>query len=175
MNECMPSHLKFEQWVSYPIEKVFLFFANPENLARIMPAPTDTKIDQLRLISPPESSLPPRTNRTKIAGIGSEIITSFRVLPPLPFRALWIAQIVDFAWNHHFADIQKKGPFKSWHHRHEFAEEIRNGVAGTVVRDVIDYEVGYGPFGKIGEALFVKPKFRSMFKSRQSALPALLA
>jgi len=31
--------------------------------------------------------------------------------------------------------VQDKGPFKSWHHRHEFISETRGSIDGTLVRD----------------------------------------
>jgi len=30
----MIHHIQFEQWVPFTLEKVFLFFANPQNLPR---------------------------------------------------------------------------------------------------------------------------------------------
>ena len=103
------------------------------------------------------------------------ITTSFRLFPFLPVRAQWIARITEFEWNHHFADVQQKGPFKQWHHRHEFLQETRNGVNGTVVRDLIQYEVGFGPLGALADELFVKRQMRSMFALRRQALPRLLS
>ena len=47
-----------------------------------------------------------------------------------------------------------KGPFHHWHHRHEFIPEARIGVEGTLVRDVIDYEVGLGLAGRSRELTF---------------------
>jgi hypothetical protein len=29
--------MSFEQWVPFPLERVFLFFADPRNLPRLMP------------------------------------------------------------------------------------------------------------------------------------------
>ncbi len=40
----MTYHAQFEQWAAVPIELVFLFFANPGNLPRIMPAETGTEL-----------------------------------------------------------------------------------------------------------------------------------
>ena len=71
-------------------------------------------------------------------------MTSFRVVPFLGVRATWIARITEFEWNHHFADIQVKGPFRVWRHRHELQAETREGVAGTVVRDTIECQLGFG-------------------------------
>jgi ligand-binding SRPBCC domain-containing protein len=166
-------HAQFEDWVPFPVERVFLFFANPHNLPRLMPPETTTRIDKLQLV-PPSSPSPNLSPSSPIAGVGSEIYTSFRILPLLPFRATWIARITEFEWNHHFADIQAKGPFHSWHHRHEFAPEIHNGIAGTLVRDQIDYSVGFGPFGAAANQLFVSRQLRHTFQRRQEALPGLL-
>jgi ligand-binding SRPBCC domain-containing protein len=161
----MPHHLEFEQWVPFPLERVFSFFSNPENLPRIMPAATATKIVALNRVDAGDKS----------AGVGSTIVTSFRVFPFLPIRAQWIARITEFEKNHYFADVQDKGPFKSWHHRHELREETMVGVAGTLVRDVIDYEVGFGFVGGIVNALFVRRQMQSTFAERQKILPKLLS
>ena len=40
----MSHHLEFEQWVPFPLERVFAFFSNPENLPRIMPAASSTRL-----------------------------------------------------------------------------------------------------------------------------------
>jgi ligand-binding SRPBCC domain-containing protein len=169
------AHVQFEEWVSFPSERVFLFFANPNNLPRIMPPATGTRIDQLKLVAPPPPPSASKTPSTSLAGVGSEIFTSFLVLPPLPFRATWIALITEFAWNHHFSDIQRKGPFRRWQHRHEFFAEIRRGVTGTLVRDVIEYEAGFGIVGTLAEKLFISGQMRRTFAHRQEALGSLLS
>jgi ligand-binding SRPBCC domain-containing protein len=165
------STAQFTQWLPVAIEKVFLFFANPENLPRIMPPETGTRLVDLRLIPPPANRI---TNPDSLAGVGSEIVTWFRPLPPLPFRARWTALITEFEWNHHFADIQKSGPFRSFHHRHQFEAQARNASEGTIVRDIIDYEVGLGILGVYAEKLFVARQFRRVFEYRQAMLINLL-
>ena len=172
----MLCHAEFAHWVPVPIERVFLFFANPGNLPRIMPPQTGTELLNVRLAPPPgvEPVQSTVTDQTPLAGAGSEIVTVFRVLPFLPFRARWIALITEFEWNHHFADIQKKGPFKYFHHRHEFAGEIRNGANGTMVRDVIEYEIGFGFLGRLAQKFFVGPQLQKAFEYRQSAVGKLL-
>ncbi len=165
----MSQKVQFERWVPVAIDKVFLFFANPQNLPRIMPASTETRLTQLHLVPPGGPDV------ESLAGVGSLIVTSFRILPFLPFRARWVARIVEFEWNHHFADVQESGPFKSFHHRHEFASEVRNGVTGTIVRDVIEYKVGFGLIGVLIEKLFIARALRRTFQHRQTVLPGLLA
>ena len=152
---------------------MFAFFSNPENLPRIMPAATHTKIEQLRLVPP--TSLLGSVAPSKAAGVGSVIVTSFRLFPLLPPRMRWIACITEFEWNDYFADAQQNGPFKRWHHRHQFLVEMRNGIAGTLVRDVIEYEVGFGPLGALADSLFIARQLRSTFAQRQKSLPKLLA
>ena len=165
----MPSHLEFDHWVPFPLDRVFAFFSNPENLPRIMPKASATRLIHLNRVPPPGNS------SDKAAGVGSTLVTSFRVFPFLPMRAQWIARITEFEWNHHFADVQDKGPFKSWHHRHEFWAETHGGIAGTLVRDVIDYEVGLGFLGEIANALFIQRQVNNTFAQRQKSLPHLLS
>jgi ligand-binding SRPBCC domain-containing protein len=168
----MLRHLQFEDWVPFPLAHVFGFFSNPENLSRIMPAATNTAIEHLHLVPPSPS--PDSFYFSRAAGVGTIITTSFRLLPFLPLRARWIARITEFEWNHHFADVQQQGPFKRWHHRHEFVPDNRNGVDGTQVRDVIEYEVGFGPVGALADKIFVAHGIRGTFSQRQRVLPQLL-
>lgn len=159
-----------------PVERVFLFFANPGNLPRIMPPQARTELVRLTLVPPPgiAEERATVTDRAPLAGAGSEIVASFRVVPSLPFRAQWTALITDFEWNHYFADVQKGGPFKSFHHRHELNEETRNQVRGTVVRDVIEYDIGFGWLGRLAQKFFVSRQMARTFEYRQHALEKLL-
>ena len=172
----MMHHVQFEQWLPVSLERVFLFFANPGNLPRIMPPSTGTELVRVKVVPPPGIAAVAATvtDRAPLAGVGSEIVTSFRVLPFLPFRAQWIALITEFEWNHHFADVQEKGPFKSFRHRHELLAEIRNGLNGTVVRDVIDYEVGFGFLGELVQTFFISRQLQETFAYRQRTVEKLL-
>ena len=169
----MIHHFETEQWVAFPLGELFLFFANPRNLPRIMPPALDMKIDSLKLVAP----IPPlgsAADLSSLAGVGSRIATSFRPVPFLPLRAAWTSLIVEFAWNHYFVDVQEKGPFKSFRHKHELLEQIKNGIDGTVVRDSVDYDAGFGPIGAIARSLFVSRQLTSMFSHRQRILNDLL-
>lgn len=170
----MIHQLQFEDWVPFPVPRVFAFFANPQNLPRIMPAATHTRIEELHLVPPPPPSQDSLAS-PHAAGVGTVIVTSFRLFPFLPVRARWIARITEFEWNHYFADLQQEGPLKRWHHRHEFLHETRNGDSGTLVRDAIEYEVGFGPLGALANALFIQRQMRRTFAQRQRMLPVLLS
>jgi ligand-binding SRPBCC domain-containing protein len=78
-------------------------------------------------------------------------------------------------WNDHFADVQQQGPFKRWHHRHEFVPENRNGAEGTLVRDVVEYEIGFGPLGGLADKLFIARGIADTFAQRQRVLARLLS
>ena len=157
-----------EQWVGASIGRVFSFFSDPNNLPRLMPTDSRAHIVELKWIPPPGSS-----DKHALAGTGSEITISIRLFPFLPLRGTWVARIVEFEHNSYFADIQVKGPFKSWHHRHEFAPEERNGRAGTVVRDVVDYEIGYGILGILARR-FVAKHIAHAVRERQRRTEELL-
>jgi ligand-binding SRPBCC domain-containing protein len=168
----MRHRVEFAQWVAFPLERVFAFFSNPENLPRIMPAASATRLIALKRVPPPEVSA--GVSIEKAAGVGSTILTSFRVFSLLPLRRRWVARITEFEWNRYFADVQEEGPFRSWHHRHEFASACKNRIEGTTIRDIIDYEMGFGFLGPIANALFIRPKMQSTFAERQGRLPDLL-
>lgn len=173
----MAFHFEAKEWVPFPIDQVFGFFGNPGNLPRIMPPSSGTKLVRMNLVDPPV--LPTRasqlTEGEALAGAGSEIVTSFRVVPFLPLRAEWIALITEFEWNDHFCDEQKKGPFKSFRHCHRLSPEARDGKAGTLVVDVIDYEIGFAFLGPLAQSLFIKRQLRKTFEYRQRALLRLLS
>jgi hypothetical protein len=56
----LPHQLQFDDWVPFPVPRVFAFFCNPENLPRIMPAAADTRLERLQLVPPPPSPVPTR-------------------------------------------------------------------------------------------------------------------
>ena len=165
------SRFESEQWLPVPVEKVFAFFADPHNLPRIMPPAMNAKLLNQKLVNARNrgSDEPPMG-----AGQGSEMVLSFRVIPGLPFRGKWVARIKECQINHFFTDIQVKGPFKSWHHRHEFVPQARDGVAGTLIRDAVNYEVGFGPPGALADRLFVRRQLQATFAWRQKAVRELL-
>jgi len=169
------SRFESEQWLAQPVEKVFAFFSDPYNLPRIMPPAMDAKLLNLKLVSPETGSRTGgHTVDANVAGAGTEMLLSFRVLPGLPWRGRWVARITECEINHFFTDLQVKGPFKCWHHRHEFVSQARDGVPGTLIRDVVEYEVGFGPLGTLADRLFVRGQLRRTFAWRQRAVKELL-
>ena len=155
-----------------PLERAFAFFSDPDNLPRTMPGASATRLIALKRVPPPEVSAGVSTE--KAAGVGSTRLTSFRAFPLLPIRRRWVARITEFEWNRYFADVQDEGPFKRWNHRHEFASGRKNGTEGTTIRNIIDYEVGFGFLSSNANGLCIRPEIQSAFAQRQRRLPDLL-
>jgi ligand-binding SRPBCC domain-containing protein len=164
----MRHHFTAEQWLPYSVELVFSFFANPENLPRLMPAWQKARIEEASFAPPPPRP-PMHGMRLKgiAAGAGTRMTISFRPFPYSPFRVPWDATIDEFTWNDHFCDSQGRGPFAFWHHCHYIVAETRNGIAGSLVRDQLEYEMPLGPLGELGHTLFVQRQLQSTFAYRQ--------
>ncbi|MFT3913695.1 MAG: SRPBCC family protein [Anaeromyxobacteraceae bacterium] len=166
------TELDVSGWVPFPLPEVLAFFSDPRNLPRIMPAELDARIVSISRVPPAPPGDP------AAAGPGTEIALTFRPAPPLPFRARWRARIVAFEPGVAFEDEQAEGPFAAWRHRHEFRAERRTvegrAIDGTVVRDLVRFEVGFRPLGALAARLVVGPRMRAAFRHRQRALPGLL-
>jgi ligand-binding SRPBCC domain-containing protein len=162
-----------EQWLPYSRERLFAFFANPANLPPLMPSWQRARMEGVKFVSPPES---PHSGTFGIAaGAGSLITISFRPIPLLPLRLKWEAYIVEFRWNDFFCDEQRRGPFRYFHHCHRVREDIREGAAGAVVSDVLEYELPMGLLGDLVNRLAMKRQIRTLFAYRQRMLPLLLS
>ncbi len=170
-------HFHAEQWLPYPRELVFAFFANPTNLPHLMPRKLETRIEDARIQPPPPRPLaadPARRFKSVAAGVGSEILISFYPIAWVPRRISWMARITEFVWNSHFCDEQMQGPFAAFHHRHGIKAESRDGQEGTLVSDAVEFELPYGWMGRIA-GVFVRRQLQSQFAHRQKRLPEILA
>jgi ligand-binding SRPBCC domain-containing protein len=173
----MTQRFETHQWVPYPVELVFAFFANPTNLPHLMPRKFEALIEDARIQPPPPRPLagdPARRFKSVAAGVGSEILISFFPIPWVPRRVSWMAQITEFVWNSHFCDEQVRGPFAQFHHRHGIQAEVREGVEGTLVKDEIEFALPYGFMGRVGGAL-LRRSLAKTFAHRQKRLPEILA
>ena len=161
------------QWLPLARPTVFAFFCDPENLPRIMPPELRVRIEWAALVAPMASAAL-LFKRDRAAGAGSEFVFSFRPLPFLPIRMKWRARIEEFEPEGYFRDTQVSGPMRRWSHRHEFQAENRNGTAGTLIRDRVGFEIGYGRAGKAVERYFVLPTLQKSFAHRRSQVERAL-
>ena len=111
-----------EQWVPFPVDRVFAFFADPLNLPRLMPAWQDARIDSLELQTP-EGGQVPRGGPWLAHPARASARCRFRRI-----RLRWLALIDEYLVDHHFCDLQVTGPFGYWRHCHLVSAEMHGEV-----------------------------------------------
>jgi ligand-binding SRPBCC domain-containing protein len=136
-------------WLPRPRVEVFAFFANPGNLARITP-PTVRP----RLAAP-------------VPGLQAGTVFDLRVRwLGIPVR--WRVFIREYDPPFRFVDVQVRGPFARWEHRHRFLEED----GGTLVEDRVTYRLPLGVVGRLLHALVVRRQLRAAWSYRDRCLGA---
>jgi ligand-binding SRPBCC domain-containing protein len=78
----------------------------------------------------------------------------------------WKTEIQVWEPPHKFVDRQLKGPYKLWHHTHTFQAE--NG--GTRLRDVVRYQLPFGPLGDLVNTLKVRRDVETIFAYRHKVI-----
>jgi ligand-binding SRPBCC domain-containing protein len=140
-----------EQWVPRPQQEVFAFFSDPSNLERITPP-----FLRFRVLAV----------STPVLQEGTEIRYRLR-LHGLPIA--WTSRITEWHPPHGFTDVQIRGPYRLWRHRHEFVMEHH----GTRLLDTVDYQV---PFAQLLRALaltWVERDLEQIFTYRQQVIERL--
>ena len=134
--------------VAAPMEEVFQFFSNPQNLGVMTPSAM-----RFQILNP----MPDEIRR------GLRIEYSIR-LGPVPFR--WCTCIEEWHPPTAFADSQESGPYSSWWHEHHFEPDGNS----TLMEDRVYYSPPLGPAGTIANAFFVAPALRRIFSYRSQAI-----
>lgn len=141
-----------EQVVRRPLGEVFAFFADAANLEAITP-----DFLRFRILTPLPIAMRP-----------GALIDYQLSLFGVPFR--WRTRIETWEPGRRFVDVQERGPYRSWHHTHEFEA----CPEGTRVRDTVRYALPMGPVGALAHALFVRGRVEAIFDHRRRAIEALL-
>jgi len=141
-----------EQFIPKPLDDVFAFFQKPENLA---------------VITPPWLNFVILTPSPIQMAHGAQIDYTVR---PFGFRLRWTSVISEYDPPRSFVDEQIRGPYKRWHHRHEFL--AREG--GVLTRDVVDYELYFGILGWVANAVYVRWSLKSIFDYREKMIRQML-
>ncbi len=144
--------LKKEQFLRQPLDKVFAFFAKPENLEKITPASLS-----FRILTP----APILMEKGRIIDYQIKIMG-------LPQR--WRSIISDYQPPHFFVDEQLKGPYSFWHHTHRFSSKD----GGTLIIDEVRYGLSFGMLGNLAHALFVRSQLESIFNYRAQVIERLI-
>lgn len=148
----MEHHLYREQFVPRPINEVFEFFARAGNLERITPPWLG-----FHLVTPEPASMAAGT------------LIEYRLrLHRVPVK--WISRIDLWEPGRTFVDRQVRGPYRLWHHRHEF----RPAGGGTLVRDHVRYALPLGPLGELAHVAFVERDLAGIFDYRRATVARLL-
>jgi ligand-binding SRPBCC domain-containing protein len=158
-----------QQWLPWPVEVVFGFFAQPENLPRILPRWQKARIEEASFSPPPPAPASSIPLRSFAAGVGTRLTVSFRPVPFSPIRMPWTVRIAEFDWNNYFCDVQVEGPFASWQHCHHTRAHSQDGIPGTLTDDNIEYSLPLGPLGNFANTLVLQQMLRSTFAYRHRA------
>jgi len=147
----MLNHLERSLFLPRPRREVFAFFSKAENLERI---------------TPPFLHFHILTPRPIPMQAGTLIEYQLRLFG-VPFR--WKTRIETFEPISSFTDVQLTGPYRRWHHRHEFSD----APGGTMMRDRVEYELPLGPLGTIARALFVRRAVDGIFDHRNATITGI--
>ena len=71
-----------------------------------------------------------------------------------------------------FVDVQIAGPYRLWHHTHDFEPDAGGG---TLMRDTVRYALPFGPLGALAHRLFVRDDLDAIFGFRREAVRASLS
>jgi hypothetical protein len=66
-----------------------------------------------------------------------------------------------------FVDVQLSGPYRMWHHTHDF---VPAPGGGTLMRDTVRYALPLGPLGEAAHRLFVRRDLERIFDFRRDVV-----
>lgn len=145
----MKAHLfKAEQFIPGSLQKIFPFFAKPENLAEITPTSLGFEILTPSPIQMKQGALIDYT--VKVLGI----------------RMRWTTLIADYEPPYRFTDVQLRGPYSFWHHTHIF-NEVEGGVQ---MLDEVRYAMPMGFLGEMVQPFLVRPDIEKIFEYRKKVI-----
>jgi len=143
--------LESRVWVARPRCEVFAFFADSRNLLRLTP-----RSYRLKIVSAPAILVAGAVLDLRLAWLGVPVRCRvfIREWDP-PFR---------------FVDVQVRGPWARWEHRHRFLEE----AGGTWIEDRVTYRLPLGPVGRAVHCALVGRGLRGLWAYRTARLDRLL-
>lgn len=137
--------LCYETVIKAPVTDVFAFYNDIGDLPRITPPSLKTEIVDVQ--------------GNMRAGTRIELL-----ITGMLFSSRWIVRIEEHVANRYFVDVQEKGPFARFRHRHEFVPHSE----GALLRDEIDFELLFSPFSLPIRNWIVKPQMDRMFAFRHA-------
>src|ERR1700682_2890120 len=125
-------------------ERVFAFHEQADALQRLTPPWETSSVVQLG----------------RISEVGSRAIIDAALFGPWKIR--WVAEHTVYDSPRMFEDVQIKGPFRKWRHRHIIAPD----PDGAILRDEIDYEPPLWFVGRAAPRCLIEPRLRRLFDFR---------
>lgn len=140
--------LERRQYLAVSPDEVFAFFAEARNLEALTPP-----FLRFEVLTPEPIDL------------REGALIEYRLrLHGLPLR--WRTRIESWNAPRAFVDRQLSGPYRLWHHRHEFEA----AGAGTVMRDVVRYALPLGWLGRLAHLVLVRRDLRRIFDYREAVI-----
>jgi len=139
-----------ESRLPHPPETVFAFHQRSDIFSLLVPPWQKVKV----------------ISRTGGLRVGARV--EFRICLG-PFFKTWVAVHTEYEHNRLFTDVQEKGPFAFWRHRHRFLPD----GDGCLLRDEIEYSLPLGLDRLL--APLVERDLRRMFTFRHAATARALA
>lgn len=137
--------------IDAPISAVFHFHDDTRNLVRI---------------TPPNIHVEFSTKGSPGKGLHVYLtVTQFKVL-----RTRWHVTICDYQEPTLMTDEQVEGPFRKWKQTRLFEQT----ATGTLLTDIVEYELPFGLLGRIADALVVGNQIKKMFQFRQRRTKQIL-
>jgi ligand-binding SRPBCC domain-containing protein len=139
--------LEREQLLPQPPGVVFPFFADARNLEAITPP-----LLRFRVVAPAPIEMRAGTllqYRLRLHGLSLD----------------WLTRIAEWVPGERFVDEQIAGPYKLWHHTHEFEPR---GDGATLMRDTVRYALPLWPLGELSAPL-VRRDLARIFDFRHAA------
>lgn len=93
---------------------------------------------------------------------GSQVVLQVKQFG-IPLR--WVAEHTAFEPPHRFIDVQRSGPFKSWHHEHLFSADV-NDPTRSQLTDRVTYTLPAGFLGQAFGGSMVARQLQAMFDYR---------
>jgi ligand-binding SRPBCC domain-containing protein len=140
--------IKRKQLIKSDQHSLWSFISSPLNLALITPGSM-----QFEVIN----------NDPHLEKMYAGQIIEYYVTPFAGYRTHWVTEITHVTENEYFADEQRIGPYKLWHHEH-FIKKVAEGLEMT---DIVHYKVPFGFLGVIANSLFIGKKLKSIFDYRK--------
>ncbi|MCR9153463.1 MAG: SRPBCC family protein [Bacteroidetes bacterium] len=144
--------MKKEQWIDVPKDQVWAFFSKPANLLKITPSEM-----KMQIVEAPQGEMHPG------------MILRYKVAPLFGIGLNWTSLITAVVEGEYFVDEMLEGPFKIWHHMHQF--ESKNG--GTLIIDDLHYQIPLSPISKPFHPFLVQKELEKMFRHRETVVKDL--